>query len=132
MDSVEITNAYGTFYAYISVEFNDEGKPKEISISGSVAGAEIQAVERFINDIIIQKKAKGYHEVNSDFIPTGYNIALTKGYLYTRISKKYQDTEPIHLGNGFDPIPSMHYIEFSVTDGDVKRAAGKGSNNIDF
>ncbi|HMH24163.1 MAG TPA: hypothetical protein VK563_20410 [Puia sp.] len=133
VDSVEITNPYGTFKADIYVELNKEGKPMEITMSGNVGGTEIEAVKQFIIGLIRQKKANGYHIVGDDYDEGLLNatVALTKGNLYTRILQMDKETEPIYLHNG-GYIPAEHYISFSITNGDVKRAAGPKSSKVDF
>jgi len=131
MDSVEITNVYGTFKAVISVDFNENGKPKEITISGAISEDGFQIVDQFLNDMTIRKKANGYKEVQTDISPMTNGVALTKGFYYTRISKSYGDLPGIHTGYG-DPIPPMHYMKFSITNGDVRRTAGARSKQVDF
>jgi hypothetical protein len=131
MDSVEITNVYGTFKAVISVDLNETGKPKEITISGAISEDGFQIVDLFLNDMTIRKKANGYKEVQTDISPMTNGVALTKGFYYTRISKSYGDLPSIHTGYS-DPIPSMHYMKFSITSGDVRRAAGSKSKQVDF
>lgn len=149
----ESTSIYfpgGSLYGEVSIDLNDNGKPREISITGKED--DVKTISKFLSYYIKQKVSKGFKEDGEISMNTGWDassiefsldhfdneirINLIKGKEYTTIycykdKVKHQFAEfgsKEYFENKFQII----YYNFVVTTGDMRRIAGSNSKPFDF
>lgn len=132
----------GTIEGEIYIDLNDDGKPKEISISGK--SQDVNTVSKFLSYFIKQKISKGFKEDGEYLTNTAWDASsiesrltgfgsveftLMKGKEYTIIS--CNDVRP--LRSDMPGINEFHvYYQFVITTGDMRRIANKKSQTFDF
>lgn len=120
-ETVQFTNAQGSFTAKVKITYNEEGKPSKIALVGDVSFTQCDAVRSLIDQLVEEKTSKGYKLSSSNF------KMYLKGSFYFKYYTRMYDLPP----TADRPIAlSMCYFE--IENGDTKRIAGSGSKPIDF